>query len=104
MSIAMQMSGPGGSSIAIGPSERSRIRGAYGVSELRVKPTCFGWVSSVPKNLVGNDSDLRVAFEDGRAGHGWIEETVGLNGADEVGVVLGLLRGFGGGEAALEGV
>jgi hypothetical protein len=56
------------------------------------------------EDLVGDDADPLIALEDTVAGDGGIEEAVGLNGAVEVGVVVGFLRGVSGGEAALEGV
>lgn len=45
------------------------------------------------EDLVGDDADPFVAFEDGMTGDGGIEEAVYLNRAVQIGIVVCLLRG-----------
>ena len=56
------------------------------------------------ENLVGNNSDLLIAFEDGRARYGGIEKAIRLRGAREVSIIIGALNGLRRGKSALEGV
>lgn len=61
--MAVQVSGPGGSSTTIGPSFRSMISGAYGVSELSVKPTWIGLVSRTPNAPLGRTPILALPLK-----------------------------------------
>lgn len=72
-------------------------------SDTVIWPTCLGGASSA-EDLVGNDSDLCVAFEDGGAEYGGVEEAIGLDGAVQVGVIECFLRSVLMGNPSSEGV
>jgi hypothetical protein len=86
---------------AVGEVNDDRGVGGVGVEG---KADVLRLVSSVPKDLVGDDADLLVALEDGVAGDGGIEEAVGFNGTTQVGIVVGSLRVVSRRKSAFEGV
>jgi len=64
----------------------------------------MGFVSSVPKHLIGYNADLRIAFENRGTGNSRIEEPVCLDGTVEVGGVIGELSRLGRRKTVLEGI